>query len=379
MDAPSLRSLRRRGSILVVVLVMILFASIALVAFIERASDDLLVEVRAADAAALRLEAYSALETTLAVLEDFRAVGGALRSPAEGWGDPLEWSAYAPAEGREVTVSFEDESGKLPLPRADFPVLVELFKTWNVAQADAERLTDALLGWTQKDYVAMTAGAPRPDDYERAPLPFGPPGRSLRTWSELASIDVVRETMFGEDGQPNELWQRFVSTVSLYDFRQPNVNSARPGVLAALARYDETQQKTLSDYLNGTGPYEFQGPRFFQRANEVATVLGAQGLPQGFGAEIQALRIHVTVRDGLSTYRLSAVVAPPGGARPVKAVKKEGEGTADEAPGTADAATPPAPGARPGVNPPPPINYPFTLLEIRENDAPTPAAAADTL
>lgn len=377
MDAPALTLRRARGSILVVVLVMILFASIALVAFIERASDDLLVEVRASDAAALRLEAYSALETTLAVLEDFRAVGGALRSPAEGWGDPLEWSGYEPGEGREVTVTFEDESGKLPLPRADFPMLVELFKTWNLAQADAERLTDALLGWAQKDYVAMTASAPRPDDYERAPLPFGPPGRSLRSFDELVSIDVVREMLFEDDGRPNELWHQFVSTVSLYDFRQPNVNSARPGVLAALARYDESQQETLSHYLNGTGPYEFQGPRYFQRANEVATVLGAQSLPQGFGAEIQALRIEVTVREALSTYRLGVVVAPPGGARPVKAVKKEGE-EAEEA--TTAAPTTPATGPRAGADEPLPINYPFTLLEIRENDAPValPAAAEDT-
>lgn len=375
MDAPSPFHRARRGSILVLVLVMILFASVALVAFIDRASDDLLVDIRASDAAALRLEAYSALETTLAVLEDFRAVGGALRSPAEGWAEPLEWSGYVPGEGRAVTVTFEDESGKLPLPRADFPMLVELFKGWNLPQADAERLTDALLGWAQKDYVAMTASAPRADDYERAPLPFGAPGRSLRTFSELASIDVVKEMFFGEDGRPNELWHQFVATVSLYDYRQPNVNSARPGVLAALARYDETQQKTLSDYLNGTGRYEFQGPRYFQRANEVATVLGAQSLPQGMGAEIRALRIVVTVREGLSTFRLAAVVAPPGGARPVKAVKTEEEETRQ----TSNPATRPTAGggATAAANQPPPINYPFTLLEIRENDAPATLLAAE--
>ncbi len=368
----------RRGSILVIVLVMIVFASVALVAFIERASNDLLVEVRAADAAALRLEAYSALETTLAVLEDFRAVGGALRSPAEGWGNPLEWSGYVPAEGREVTVAFEDESGKLPLPRADFPMLVELFKAWELSEGDAERLADALLGWAQKDYVAVSAGAPRAADYERTPLPFVPPGRTLRTFSELASIDVVRELMFEEDGRPNDLWRQFTTTVSLFDYRQPNVNSARPAVLGALARYTDDQQQVLSDYLNGTGTYAFQGPRYFQRANEVATVLGAQSLPQGFGAEIQALRIILTVREGLSSFRLSTVVAPPGGARAVQAVKTEAEQT--QAASNTPAPTP-ATGTTTAAQPPAPINYPFTLLEIRENDTPVmkPAAAGETL
>lgn len=367
----------RRASILVIVLVMIVFASVALVAFIERASNDLLVEVRAADAAALRLEAYSALETTLAVLEDFRAVGGALRSPAEGWGNPLEWSDYVPVEGRKVSVAFEDESGKLPLPRADFQVLVELFKAWDLSEGDSERLADALLGWAQKDYVAVSAGAPRADDYERTPLPFVPPGRSMRTFSELAAIDVVRELMFGEHGRPNALWHQFTSTVSLFDYRQPNINSARPAVLGALAQYSEDQQRILSDYLNGTGSYAFQGPRYFQRANEVGTVLGAQSLPQGFGAEIQALRIIVTVHEGLSSFRLSTVVAPPGGARAVQAVKTEAEQTQI-------ASATPAPTSAPvaaNAATPAPINYPFTLLEIRENDAiaMNPAAAEETL
>ena len=51
----------RRASVLVVVLVTLVLATIALTLFIERATDDLLVETREADARRLRLEAYSAL------------------------------------------------------------------------------------------------------------------------------------------------------------------------------------------------------------------------------------------------------------------------------------------------------------------------------
>lgn len=369
----------RRGSVLIIVLVMIVFASVALVTFVERASNDLLVEIRAADAANLRLEAYSALETTLAVLEDFRAVGGALRSPAEGWGDPLTWAAYEPGEGRTVSVAFADESGKLPLPRAQFQDLVLLFQSWNVSQDDSERLADALLGWAQPDYVPSSFDAPRASDYERATLPFKPPGRSLRTFSELAAIDIVRELLFAEDGTPNELWHQFTAAVSLFNYRQPNVNSAPPAVLAALAQYDETQQQMLRDYLNGTGSYAFQGPRFFQRPNEVTTLLGAQAQPAGFSAEIQALRITVTVRQGQAVFRLNVVVAPPGGAQLVQPVKTEEEQTQEAGAGGAAAAPPPVPGNRASGTFPEaaPINYPFTLLEIRENDAPAPPPRAD--
>ena len=61
---------------MVVVLVTLLFASVALTLFIEKASDDLLVESRVAAARRLRFEAYSALETPLAVLQDFQLVNG---------------------------------------------------------------------------------------------------------------------------------------------------------------------------------------------------------------------------------------------------------------------------------------------------------------
>ena len=40
------RSAASRGSVLVIVLVTLLFTTIALVAFVEKASDDLLVEAR---------------------------------------------------------------------------------------------------------------------------------------------------------------------------------------------------------------------------------------------------------------------------------------------------------------------------------------------
>ena len=72
----------RRGSVLVIVLVTLMFATLALIAFVEKASDDLIVEAREASATRLRREAFSALEVTLGVLEDFRQVNSGLRSPA---------------------------------------------------------------------------------------------------------------------------------------------------------------------------------------------------------------------------------------------------------------------------------------------------------
>lgn len=371
-----------RGSVLVIVLVTIVFATMALLAFVERAGDDLLVEARVADAARLRSEAYSALETTLAVLEDFRLTGGALRSPAEGWGDPLGWIGYVPAvDDRTVEVSFADESGKLPLPNTEFLTLVALLTHEGLALNDAERLADALLGWIRADYVPVTPGAPRVDDYERAPLPFAPPGRSLRSFRELASIDVAREFFFDEAGNPNALAARFAEAVSLYTYPRPNVNGAPDAVLVALAAYSETQRSQLRDYFAGTGAYLAQGPGYFRAPEDAGLVLGAQAVAPGFAAQIRALRITVTVRQGRSSFQLSAVVAPPNGARPVTPRTAAGA-TAAASTGQTAGAAPAAGVAGIGSTAPDDLNYPFTLLEITENAAMSvlpPAPADETL
>jgi len=367
----------RRGSVLIIVLVTLVFAVTAMTLFLERANSDLLVEVREADRLRLRQEAYSALETTLAVLVDFREVLGGLHSPAEGWGQPLEWIGYEPAPGHEVTVEFVDESGRMSLPRADFRTLTDLFMSWGIADDEAERLSDALMGWMQEDYEPSSFDAPDHDDYELTPLPFHAPKRPLRTWSELRSIDVVREEFFDEDGIPNDLGRRFMSVMSLFDFSAPNLNSAPVSVLQAMARYDEQQIARLEGFRRGNGEFGANGPGYFTNANEVANVLGEQAVTPGFGASISALRINVTVVRGRSSYGLSAVVAPPGGARAVMVDPLPRKDTDEmDTPDNASADTTPPAAADPDEEPQD-LEYPFTLLEIREIDSLSAALAAE--
>lgn len=353
-----------------IVLVTIAFASIALTVFIERASNDLLVEVREADMGRLRLEAYSALETTLAVLEEFRRVNQGLRSPAEGWGDPLEFAGYEPGEGRTVEVRFEDVSGKISLPRADAVTLTALFESWTLRKDDAEKLTDALLGWMKKDHVPTRVGSPSASDYEREEIPYRPPDRSLRSYQELRAIAVARELFFDEDGRPNDRYRMFEDTVSLYDYALPNLNSARRGTLDALGVFDEGQQSRLQDYLTGAGPYRRKGAGYFRSIDEAAGVTGAQRSAASLGVEIQALRIEVIVRQGPGTYLLAATVAPPGGAKLVpRKEATDGEQKAEPTPTPTPTpppsanSTPAAPATAGGSKN---LQYPFTLLEITE-------------
>jgi len=363
----------KRGSVLVIVMVTLLFATFALLAFMEKASVDLLVDQREALTRRLRMEAYSALETTLAVLEDFREAGGGLRSPTEGWGDPLGFAGYEPSEGRAVEVTFEDESGKISLPRVNAQVLINLFKNWDIQQNDAEALADALLGWIKRDHVYVSAVVPT---YDQGTIPFEAPGRSLRSFHELAAIEKVREFFYDSDGRPNDYWRRFADSVSLLQFPQPNLNGARPDTLAALGQFDASQQSKLGEYLTGAGAYLNRGPGFFRSPTEAQQVAGPTGDTGAFSTTISALRILITVRDGRTEYRMAAVIAPPNGATTVQTTATSTRTTTSSKSAQTSAqqqnqpkATPTAPNPnnakkQAGGN----LRYPYTLLEIREND-----------
>jgi general secretion pathway protein K len=376
--------------VLVIVMITLLFATFALVTFMEKASVDLLVDQREATTRRLRMEAYSALEMTLGVLNEFREVGNGLRSPAEGWSDPLAFAGYMPSEGRTVDVAFEDESGKISLPHVNALVLTNLFKNWGILQPEAEALADALLGWMKHNHVYTSSVQP---SYDMGPIPFEAPGRSLRSFNELAAIEKVRETFYDADGRPNELWRRFADSISLLDFARPNINGAKPDTLAALGQFNETQQQNLNDFLKGSGNYQTQGPQFFQAPNEAQRITGPTGDTGLFASTISALRITITVHDGRNDFKLSTVIAPPNGATTVQTTATSAKTQTSGAAGQTAAQQQTRPNAgqaavRPGTNPANPqqnasaarnLRYPFTLLEIHENDEiPPPPASAMT-
>ncbi len=368
-----------RASVLVIVMITLLFTAFALVAFIEKAGNDLLVEQHDAEARRLRMEAYSALEVTLAVLEDFREAGNGLHSPAEGWGDPLGFAGYTPTEDRTVEIGFEDESGKISLPHTDADTLSRLFQTWELTKTDADTLADSIMGWMQRGHTYTSAIAP---DYEQFTPPYESPNRPLRAYAELAAIEKARDVFYDADGQPNDLWRRFVAAVSLLNFTKPNINGANPDAMLALGQFGLSQQQNVNDFIAGTGNYTTHGPGYFQDLADAQNVAGAAGNIGAFSTTISALRIFVTVHDGNSLFRLAAVVTPQGaGATTVTQTatsqRTETSPAAQQQnkPNAAQAAGGQTKSGASQTGAPPSLKYPFTLLEIRENDEIPPPPA----
>lgn len=345
----------RRGSVILFVLGVIFLTAFLLTRLIDRAGGELLAESKAASRTLQRDQAYSALEVTLAVLADASTNDGGLHAPQQGWDNPLEYAGYEPPAGFEVAIAFEDETGKLPLAAATDNVLQNYLEAIGATGAEAERLADALLAWTKADHLPATSEAD-PRTYENSPLPYAPPYRALRTFDELRAVAVARDLFFDAEGRWTELGGKFRADASLQSFGHVNVNTARPSVLVALG-LDPTRAVALAEELTAA-PGPTKDSRFFRNINDAAAAHGGDLLQSGLGADVQCLRIHVTVKQGAHVFELEAVVQP-------------GSSSAQN---PAAAAAP----AEPNARPPTPvdaraiaskrIDYPFRILELLEKD-----------
>ena len=369
----SFSSAKQTGSVIILMLLTVFLASFLLAKFVQRAGTEMLADARASDQARLRREAYSALEVTLAVLADFRTTDGALHSPAQGWDDPLGYAGYEPTGGVKVAVEYEDESGKVSLPRADATVLLNLLLQLGLTRSESERVADALLGWTRTDHLA-TGLETDAQNYQRGALPHRPALRPLRSFSELAAVQVAKDFFFDKTGRPTELLHELQASASLYSFDKVNINAAPLAVLGA-AGLDPGQADALKSF--SAQQRKSGGAGFFNSVTEAASVVGGNAPLQNFGTEVRALRVKITVRDGAAVYRLEAVIAPPGGAifapnpPPSTDAEQKSATPASEQTVTPAAATnTPATGVADSHSKK--LDYPFKVLEIVEDaEAPT--------
>lgn len=358
---------RQQGSVLLLTLFLVVLASFALSRFIEKAYSEIMSEAVYTERERLRMEAYSALETTVAVLYNINRMDGQLFSPAQGWEDPLEFAGVQFPEGLDVRVDFTDEMGKISLPAADREQLLRLFEVLGFDAIASEELTDALRAWMSQE-EAQSSLAAHHLDYERAELPYRPPYRALNSFYELAAIAGFREAFFSAQGDPNPLFHQLTSLVSLYRFSAINVNTASP--LAMHIQSDMGEQDVEGIEGNrerGTGfkPY-------FENLEEASGQLGLP-LGEGYGVATQCIRVNITVTDGVADFVLSAIVAPSGGADGLRPPSSINTPPPTEVPPEGEQ-PPPEPRSRrsrrgqPAANPQEAVPYPYRFLEIRENE-----------
>ncbi len=299
--------MRRRGSAILAVLIMVALAGGLLAVLMEASSLELALGAQEADRTRLRAEAWSELELALAVIGEVRAVDrDRLHAPEQGWGDPRAYLGEPARPGLEVSYEFTVENGKLPLPALSERELTDLLRALGQDDAAAANLADALLGWMKP---GREAEDDRADDqaYDQAVIPYRSPGRSLRSFEELRAIGVAREAFFDELGRPTALLEGFQRCVSLHDFPAVSVNFAEPEALQAVGFSSQgiararAHRADPSTRASGMAPY-------FRSREECLAALGGGNAARATSL-VYLLRVRVTVREGQGSCTVGALVA----------------------------------------------------------------------
>lgn len=392
-------SAARRGSVIVVVLVTLLLASLMIVKFMESSAVELTLATREADRDRLRGDAYSALETLLAVMAEVKAIDEALYAPEQGWGDPYAYAGETPREGVTATYEFTDESGKASLPKMTFDEMVELAQVLGLTDTDARRFADGLYAWMKEDHMPQEIEA-EASRYERDDPPITVPKRSLRSWNELRAIKVARDYVYDETGALTPFGAALRENLSLYSFESSNVNALAPS-LGTARGWDGTQAAQLAGYRAGQAARAAGAPTWFRGIEDVTSVIGANADTEGLDATVKLLHVTVTVREDLASMSLSALIAVEEGVElPAAATPAEegastananggqqageqentkadntsgGRANAGGRPGGARTAT----GAKGGAQTEEKLDYPFPILEVFETSGPPPLVSPE--
>ena len=298
---------RRRGSVIIVVLVLITLASLLLARFMEDNSLELSITTHEADRRRLRADAQSELELALAVIAEIRSIDlNKIHAPSQGFDDPHAYAGFPPRDGLQVQFEYEDESAKLPLSVLTKNDLIQLLYSLGMEQRDAERVSDAIVAWQSKSYESLEEEA-SDAAYQRATLSFRPARRPIRSFEEFRSIGVAKEMFFDERGRATPIFQAFKGCVSLYTFPQANINTASDAVLLSQG-LDENQLALIRERQAEMARRVVGVPPYFRVADEVRQLIGGANLEK-FDDEIILMWVRVTVKEGLSKCRVSALVA----------------------------------------------------------------------
>jgi general secretion pathway protein K len=176
---------------LVAVLAIILLLSFIITRFVDEAIKDLEYRAIFNEPADVRSFTYSMLEVALATIHEVALIDeGKLYAPEQGWGDPLDYAQIKVPNGWELSISIQDESGKLPIntmSEADLNRMLE--ESFDFDFGTARELSSMLIDWIDPDDSRHLNGA-ESEDYLRRNPPYRAANRPLQNLEELRLLEV---------------------------------------------------------------------------------------------------------------------------------------------------------------------------------------------
>jgi general secretion pathway protein K len=326
---------------MIAVLAVILLLSFLVARFMEEAVEDLEYRAIFNEPTDVRSFAYSMLEVSLATIQEIALIDdGKLFAPEQGWRDPIEYAGIEVPNGWELSVTVQDEGGKLPINKMEEPELNRfLEEIFEFDFGTSRELSSMLLDWRDPDDNRRLNGA-ESDDYLQRNPPYRAANAPLQSLEELRLIEVWEDEFFDEDGQPNENFHRLDSLVSVIHGGSVNLNKAPPEVLELLGLIDGYDEEYIFDGLDD--PYLKTLP---PSASTLSSV------------EIGLLRVTVSLTRGNVPFTISALVEPIFSSGSSARASGPGRSRSDDTPKTGSEEEQAA------------IQFPFRILQLSEYSA----------
>lgn len=305
-----LRHSNRHGAILVATLGLIILMTFLVMEFLSLSTAEVKNLSLQADQDELRTYAYSSLEITLGVLAEIQELDTALRTPSQGWGNPLTYAeGLTFPEDIKASVVVEDETGKVPLNiNANPKLLNAFFEKLGFDSSQANTLTDSLLDWIDPDDNARLNGA-ESSFYDRKNPPYKPTGQPVTNFNELLYIQGFEKYFYDEDGKLDERFELLKANATLDGVGPINVNTAPPLVLEVLKDEYGLDTNTLLDKRKQLeeGNISLKDTLITSNKDLDLTDTNAQS-KKAYGFDSKTLNVNIEISHGDSRFQLNCLI-----------------------------------------------------------------------
>ena len=319
---------KKKGSILVFVLALIVFISVLSIRLMKETTQELRHVSQFHKRDDLRTFAYSALDVAAGVINEYIMALTKLKN-GQAWQQPLQFAELQNPnmllgfDGNENTanalkwnVQLIDETGKIPFQKVKDKNLEALFAAMvNEEEGgglfdedDGRPFLDSLRDWEDEDDEERDEGA-EDDFYDDLEPKYFTPGRRVSSFDEFGmirgfgfSINDEREPglFFNEDGTDTTSFTKFKESFSFYNEGGINPYTCTEFVIRTLAGSDDALAEELLEQRSSESLRDRED--FYSKVQGLASEMGIQ-----LTEDIYVLRAIVTVERGKSMFQIHAV------------------------------------------------------------------------
>lgn len=228
MNTMNLNARAQQGVALIIVMWVVTLLTIVAASFIHTMRTDVNIVANSVTRVQAEALADGALQRALYELYKPQNIEGRWNTD----GSSREWRY----RDITITITMQDETGKIDLNRANEQLLRGLFISQGLSTDDALKMVDTIADWRDADSNKRLRGA-EAADYTAAGLTYGPANQLFQSVEELKLVL----------GMTPELYARVAPLVTVYS-SQPGINEqiATRDVLRALTNVNDEQ---IDDYL----------------------------------------------------------------------------------------------------------------------------------